>query len=139
MLLSCTAKGCSSYDHHQLDPKTNEVMCLECGEPLKNVPMPTKSVLKSLGQIQRKSEMGMQYTCKACGHSDKPLIKKLSGGVSIASCRKCGKKMDIHSAFIQAMSEMEGYSEPASANASHGTRPFPATSGATFVVAESAV
>lgn len=137
MLLSCTNKGCFSHDHHQLDPDSNEVICLDCGESLKNVPKPTLSVLKSLGQIQRKSKMGMQYTCKACGATDKPLIRMLSGGVRIASCRKCGKKMDIHPSFVQAMSEMEGYTETGAEAAA--SKPASPTPGSTFVVAETGV
>lgn len=133
MLLSCTHKGCFSHDHHLLDPDTNEVFCLECGEAIKNVPNPTKSVLKSLGQIKRKSKNGLQYTCKDCGHNDRPLLKSLSGGVKIATCRKCGKKMDIHPSFIQAMSELEGYSDADDSDSGKApSRPLTPTPGTTF-------
>jgi len=109
MLLSCTHKGCFSHDNHLLDVEANEVYCLECGEAIKNVPNPTKAVLKSLGQVSRKNTTGMQYVCGSCKHKGKPLIKPLAGGAKVATCRKCGKKMDIHPAFVQAMSEIEGY------------------------------
>jgi Fe2+ or Zn2+ uptake regulation protein len=107
MLIQCTSKGCYSQDHHLLDATSNEVTCNTCGQVI-DVPQTTKKALQSMSQIRRTPKSGVQVKCKACGHTGKPLLKSLSGGVSIAACRKCGKQLDVHPSFILAMKEMGG-------------------------------
>jgi hypothetical protein len=107
MLIQCTHKGCYSQDHHLLDSASNEVTCNTCGEAI-DIPQTTKKALQSMGQIRRAPKSGVLIKCKACGHSGKPLLKTLSGGVTIATCRKCDKQLDVHPSFILAMKEMGG-------------------------------
>lgn len=105
MLIQCTTKGCYSQDHHLLDPDADSVTCNNCGNVI-NLPVTTKKALKSMSQIRRTPKSGVQTKCKECGHTGKPLLKKLSGGVTIATCRKCEKQLDVHPSFILAMKEM---------------------------------
>jgi hypothetical protein len=105
MLIQCTSKGCYTQDHHLLDATTNDITCNTCGEVI-DVPVTTKKALRSMGQIRRTPKSGVQIKCKACGHSGKPLLKTLSGGVSVGVCRKCSKQLDVHPSFILAMKEL---------------------------------
>lgn len=107
MLIQCTSKGCYSQDHHLLDATTHDVTCNTCGQVV-DVPATTKKVLQSMSQIRRTSKSGVQVKCKSCGHTDKPLLKTLSGGPSVAVCRKCEKQLDVHPSFVLAMKEMGG-------------------------------
>jgi hypothetical protein len=105
MLIQCTTKGCYSQDHPLLDPATDNVVCNNCGNTI-DLPATTKKALKSMSQIRRAPKSGVQVKCKGCGHTGKPLVKKLSGGAAIATCRKCEKQLDVHPSFILAMKEM---------------------------------
>lgn len=105
MLLQCQTKGCYLEDEHQLDTSTNEVYCTKCNNTI-NVPATTKKVLKNMGQIRRTAKSGIQNKCKKCGHTNKPVLKKLSGQVYTALCRACKSQLDIHQSFIMAMVEM---------------------------------
>jgi len=105
MLVQCTNKGCYTQDAHLLDVTTNNVTCNTCGETI-DVPVTTKKVLQSMGQIRRTSKSGVQVKCKSCGQTGKPLLKTLSGGATIAVCRKCQKQLDVHPSFILAMKEI---------------------------------
>jgi Fe2+ or Zn2+ uptake regulation protein len=105
MIIQCTHKGCYSLDNHELDLSTDQVVCLACGKDIV-VPPTTKKTLQSFGQVKRKVNKGFTVACKACAHEDKPLLKTLSGATSIAVCRKCGGKLDIHPSFLLAMKEM---------------------------------
>lgn len=105
MLIQCTSKGCYSQDHHLLDVTSNEITCNSCGEVI-DVPVTTKKALQSMSQIRRTPKSGIQIKCKGCGHTGKPLLKKLSGGAAMGVCRKCAKQLDIHPSFIMAMKEL---------------------------------
>jgi len=137
MLIQCNNKGCFSSDHHLLDTDDNKVYCINpsCGKEVQRIPEPTKIVLKSLGQIRRKSKAGMQYPCHKCSHSDRPLLKSLAGGVDLPVCRKCGNKLEIHAAFVQAMKEIEGYRTMDETDGGKIPESINPTSGTTFVVA----
>lgn len=107
MLIQCTSKGCYSQDNHLLDTTSNEVTCNTCGNAI-NVPVTTKKALQSMNQLRRTPMSGVQVKCKACGHSGRPLLRTLSGGPSLAVCRKCEKQLDVHPSFVLAMKEMGG-------------------------------
>lgn len=119
MLIQCTSKGCYSQDNHLLDTASKEVTCNTCGEVIP-VPNTTKKALESMGQVRRAPKSGVLFKCKACGHNGKPLVKTLSGGVSIATCRSCEKQLDVHPSFILAMKEMGGEYTSAKAAATDG-------------------
>lgn len=106
MLLKCTNKGCYADGEHLLDETKNEVNCVECGEPIE-VPNTTKTILKSLRQVQRKVKSGVQFTCKECGQTDKPLLRNMAGNITKAICRHCDAELDVHPSFIQAMKVMK--------------------------------
>lgn len=110
MLIPCNNVGCLSTNDHVLDKEDRKVYCIDCGQEITGVPEPTKRVLESMGQVKTKNKKsGMLYTCAKCSHNDKPLIKSASDGTKYGVCRKCGAKLNIHHAFVQAMYEMEGY------------------------------
>lgn len=106
MYLNCTNKGCYANDEHCLDEEENEVYCIECGEQV-NVPSTTKAILKSLRQIKRRVKSGVQFTCKQCNTTDKPMLKKMGDEQMVAACRKCEAQLEIHPSFIQAMKVMK--------------------------------
>lgn len=106
MILTCTNKGCYASGEHTLDKNDNNVYCIDCGEAI-DVPQTTKVILKSLGQVQRKVKSGVQFTCKECKHTDKPLLKSLAADKKVGVCRNCDAQLDIHPSFIQAMSVMK--------------------------------
>jgi transcription elongation factor Elf1 len=105
MLIQCTHKGCYAQDHHLLDIGSDEVTCNNCGNAI-NLPPTTKKALVTMNQIRKTPKSGLTFKCKSCGHNSKPLLKTLSGGVTIATCRKCDKQIDMHPSFILAMREM---------------------------------
>jgi len=106
MFIECTNKGCYASEEQLLDPEENEVYCVECGETI-NVPPTTKALLKSLGQIKKAVKSGIQYTCKSCNFTGKPLLKKMAGTTHAAYCRKCDAQLDVHPSFIQALKLMK--------------------------------
>ncbi len=106
MLLNCTNKGCYANDEHKLDLNEDKVICDHCGKEI-TVPETTKRTLKSLNQVRKKPKTGIQITCKTCGHTDKPVLSQQPNS-TIATCRKCYAKLDIHPSFVNAMREMGG-------------------------------
>ncbi len=104
MLLNCTNKGCYANDEHKLDLNEDKVICDHCGKEI-NVPVTTKKMLKTLNQVRKKAKTGIQITCKMCDHTDKPILVR-QPKTTIATCRKCGSKLEMHQSFINAMVEM---------------------------------
>lgn len=105
MLVQCTRKGCFQQTHAQLDRKTGEVICLECGEPIFNVSEYTKRTLISIGQVLRTSERkAFQIHCPTC--RGKRSVELLDGGKNGAKCSDCGTELRISAAVLHAMSVM---------------------------------
>lgn len=122
MLLQCMERGCFYSDEHLLDLSTNEVICTKCGKPL-NVPDTTKRLLKSMHQVKKQVKTGLQITCKSCKYVDKPLLKKNDKGRLIASCRSCGKDLEMYHSFIVAMKEMgEEYAQESEVDGGDGDK-----------------
>lgn len=113
MIIQCDQKGCYSVGEHLLDETDKsvspdgQVFCIDCGKPI-NVPRSTKVILKQFRQVKRKVKEGLAFTCKACNHTARPILKKLANKTTVANCPKCNQKMDIHPSFIEALKSMAG-------------------------------
>lgn len=101
MLLSCSNKGCFDQNEHLLDQQTNEVMCLKCNRPIP-YPQTTKKTLASLGQVMRHVKKALEFECKGCGKTSRPLVRPV-GRTSIAVCRHCGERFNISAPFVEAL------------------------------------
>ena len=105
MLLVCSS--CGKQDYHVLDPENDNVFCVVCGEEI-DFPKTTKVVLKSKGQVRKKSTSGFQAECTKCGKVDNPYLRYISPQISEALCRHCDAVVEVPASTIQAMKEMGG-------------------------------
>lgn len=106
MILSCTNKSCYSNDEHLLNTEDDTVYCLSCNKSIA-LPNPTKSILKSMRQVVRKSKGALQFKCGSCDHTGRPEIKTQFGKTSIAVCAKCKEKLAIHPSFVEALKQIK--------------------------------
>ena len=50
---NCTNKGCMKYNEPFLDTSSNDVICSECNRVIVNIPIFTKNLMKTLGQVKK--------------------------------------------------------------------------------------
>lgn len=102
MLITCTAKGCMKQSEAKLNKETDEVVCMECGNPIVNVSPYIKRALLSQGQVLRSAEKKpFQVHCPTCGAKrDVELVEDGKGG---ARCVTCKTDLRLSSAFIHAL------------------------------------
>lgn len=91
MLLRCNPK-CKMSDgttEGLLDPDSNEVVCTECGDLLKNVSEFTKRSMKSQGKILKKAKKAFVFNCKTCEKDVETVIH--NNNLKGSGCNKeCG-------------------------------------------------
>jgi hypothetical protein len=85
----------------KLNRETDEVICMECGNPITNVSPFMKRTLKSQGQVLRSVEKKpFQVDCTTCGAKrDAELV---DDGKS-ARCATCKSALRLSAAFIHAL------------------------------------
>ncbi len=96
-LIQCDNKGCMKLQNSQLDLSTNEVICMECGNSIKNITVFTKNQLKSMGQTTKKKKSQQSYAvkCEHCNITDLPILDE-----GVLFCKQCNKELqNISGAF----------------------------------------
>lgn len=101
MLIVCTNKNCYDQNEHLLHTDTNEVVCVKCDRVI-DVPQTTKKTLSSLKQIAKQVKKALEFECKGCKKTSRPLIRA-AGKTSIAVCRHCGERFNISQPFVEAL------------------------------------
>ena len=88
----CDNKGCGKQQEPMLDLDTNEVICSECGKPIKCVTQFAKVQMRALGQIKRSGDRQKAFSVK-CPHCEKEGQPKCGDGDKLL-CSICGKELD---------------------------------------------
>jgi len=104
MLVTCNNKGCMKSSDALLDPKTGEVICQECGQPITNISESMKRTLKSFGQVVRAERKAFMMACPSCRANREVVMTQDDETV----CKDCHKPIIVHAAFKLAMEEAGG-------------------------------
>ena len=102
MLITCDNKGCMKQSNALLDPKTMEVICQECGKPIKNVSVSMKRTLKSFGQfIHNNKKTAFMMNCMSCKANREVVFNEKKETV----CGICGNPIKVQASMKLAMEE----------------------------------
>lgn len=87
-IVNCDNKGCMKPQAARLEVSSDEVLCAECGNVIKNITSFTKRQLKSLGQTTKRAKTTQTYSvkCSSCEASGVPKIEK--DKITCAACKK---------------------------------------------------
>jgi len=87
-LICCDNKGCFKNMEPMLDVNNDEVICTECGKPIKSVTSFAKIQMKSLGQIKKAPPPSQAFSveCRFCGSVAPPI--KQDKQIHCASCKR---------------------------------------------------
>jgi len=99
-VICCDNKGCYQSMEPLLDTNTNEVICTECGQPIKSVTQFTRIQMKSLGQIKKSAPASKAFSveCRFCGSVSPPTKKDKK-----LYCSSCNRHLDyLTPAFVQS-------------------------------------
>lgn len=101
-LIQCNNQGCFQLQSSQLDVSTNQVICMNCGNEIKNITDFAKQQLKRSGQItgKNKSQKSHAIKCTHCQLIDLPKIENDS-----FLCVGCNKELDISIPFKKLLKE----------------------------------
>jgi len=99
MLIVCTTKGCNQTSEAKLNRDTGEVICEECGNPIKNITPFAKKALSSMGQVLRnKMNKPFQALCQTC-----KVHRELFVEDGKAHCKTCSTQVAISHAFLHGL------------------------------------
>lgn len=100
--LTCTNKGCyKTTSDSLLDNETNEVICSECGKPMKDISPFTKRAMIGLGKVRSKyTEKAYSVECKKCTRVGQPVEKD---GKFV--CFNCGEPLELTEYFVKMLKE----------------------------------
>ena len=115
MYIQCDNAHCFASEESLLDEATNEVICLECGNPIKSLPETTKKLLKQFKQVKAHVKRSMEFECKACKTVARPLLKK-AGTTTVALCVDCGERLNVSPYMIEALKAIKPETEELHAN-----------------------
>ncbi len=94
--IQCDNKGCRQYQEPELDlkgsdnPNDWDVLCSECGQPIKAATYFAKVQMRHMGQIYRPKQQQQAFVVK-CGECQKEGRPRLGTGDSLL-CFHCGKE-----------------------------------------------
>jgi len=85
----------------KLDRESKEVICEECGNPIKGITPFMKKSLESVGQVLRsKMKQAFQSACKNCNQT-RPLYVKEDK----AYCKICNNQVMVSAAFLNGLKQ----------------------------------
>lgn len=103
MLIVCNNKGCMKNVEAKLDPKTNDVICPECGQVISNISESMKRTLKTFGQIIRDTpKQAFTMACMECNANRQVVLDNNDNPV----CSVCHNPIRVHAAMKQALLEV---------------------------------
>lgn len=88
---NCTTKGCGKWNEPYLNPQTMEVHCAECDQPIKNIPIFTKNLMRSQGQVKRSAKVAFSVRCNKCKIEALPKIDN----TNVLVCMSCGNTLNV--------------------------------------------
>ncbi len=96
MLLKCNNKDCRRLAEVKLDPETNEVICCDCGEVIKDVTEFVKVTLRSNKQFVKRAKGNSNFNveCSSCKKKVCPIPKDKS-----FICPECFAQIKLSKAF----------------------------------------
>lgn len=96
MLLQCNNKECRRISQVKLDPESNEVVCCDCGNVIKNVTEFVKVTLRSNKEFVKKGKISDRFNvkCNSCGRTVTPILKD-----KVFVCSECFAKMALSKPF----------------------------------------
>ena len=98
---NCDNKGCGKTTELMLDVDTNEVVCQECGKPIKGIVETMKKMLKQQGKVIRSSiKKSFMMACRQCNANREV---KLDRSTNKALCKVCGSEVSVHPIMLEAM------------------------------------
>ena len=101
MLITCRRKGCLQTTEAKLNRKTNEVVCMACGEVIEAVTPYMKKMLDAAGQILRSFErQPFQVYCPACSAQ-----RSVTLIADVAKCATCGGGLTLARSFLKALKQ----------------------------------
>jgi len=96
MLIQCNNKGCGQLAEVKLDPATNEVICMECSNPIKSVTNFVKANLRANKQFVKKGTgSNFNVKCAKCGRTVGPVLDEKNQIV----CPNCNALITLSKAF----------------------------------------
>lgn len=105
MLLQCTNGKCRQMAEVKLDPVTDEVICLQCGNPIKTVTSFIKVQLRTQKQFIKRAKDNQAFSiqCPKCGKKvvPAPINKELTE----FKCPECQSKFSLTKAFENVLRE----------------------------------
>lgn len=90
-MTNCTTKGCRKSMEPYLNPLTMEVHCSECDAPIANIPIFTKNLMKSQGQVRKGAKVAFSVRCLKCRLEALPKISDTDKLV----CVGCGSPLNV--------------------------------------------
>ncbi len=102
MLIQCNNQGCRQLAEVKLDPATNEVICGECGNAIKNITEFTKVNLRANKQFVKKGTGStFNVKCAKCGR----LVGPVLNAKNQTTCPECGAEIKLSKAFENVFRE----------------------------------
>jgi len=101
-ITNCTTKGCRKEMQPYLNPLTNEVHCSECDAPIANIPVFTKNLMKTLGQVKKSAKVAFSIRCTKCKVEALPKISDTNKLV----CVSCNSPLNISKIYENQVREV---------------------------------
>lgn len=95
-LLWCPNKGCRKQNEAMLDVDTNEVYCGECNGLIPNVPVFTKTQMKTLKQVRKPVKEAFAMECGKC---KKKALPKFENNQFL--CVFCNSIIKVNQYFVE--------------------------------------
>lgn len=105
-MMPCNNKGCCKTQCPEIDTKTNEVYCSECGNIIQGVSHFTKTQMKTLGQTRKPKKTAYSVRCEKCRLEALP---KIENNVLVCSaCNNPHKNVSAPFAILIRKAIVEG-------------------------------
>jgi|GEM_PF-5710633 len=104
MLLMCT--HCRTQVEGKLNPDTNQVICLECGDEIDSVTDFTKVSMKRSRDFIEESRRAFSFHNTNCPENKPSCPSKLSNDGKTVVCEKCGTLFEITEYMKRVMKEL---------------------------------
>lgn len=101
MLVTCTNRGCLQLNEAKLNRKTQQVMCIECGQEITGITDTFKKILDAQSQIIRGETKAMSVQCNACKKKCDINIKE-----DKPYCSLCDTKLQLSDTFFNMAKTM---------------------------------
>ena len=95
----CDNRSCHATTNAQYNKNTQEVICLECHQPISNISEAMKRVLSSSGQVVREPKSAFTMACKSCNANRQVVLNAKDEAV----CNICESPIAVSRPMLQAL------------------------------------